>query len=52
VAPPPAVRPSSISAKGAHEMAKKLDLALILALLWLFLHRIVLRWYKHFVGVG
>ena len=33
-------------------MTKKLDLALILALLWLFLHRIALRLYKHFLGVG
>ena len=33
-------------------MTKKLDLALILALLWLLLHRIVLRWYKQFLGVG
>ena len=33
-------------------MTKKIDLALILALLWLFLHRIVLRWYKLFLGVG
>lgn len=33
-------------------MAKKLDLALILTLLWLFLHRVVLHWFKHVLGVG
>jgi hypothetical protein len=33
-------------------MTKKLDLALILALLWLFLHRFVLHWYKQYLGVG
>ena len=38
--------------KGACEMTKKLDLVLILTLLWLFLHRIVLNWFKHFLGVG
>ena len=46
------MRPSFSIRKGAHEMTKKLDLALILALLWLLLHRIVLRWYKQFLGVG
>ena len=33
-------------------MVKKLDLTLILALLWLFLHRFVLKWYKLFLWVG
>lgn len=33
-------------------MTTKLDLALILALLWLFLHRIVLMWYRQYLGVG
>ena len=33
-------------------MTKKLDLALILVLLWLFLHRIALRWCKQYLGVG
>jgi hypothetical protein len=47
-----AVRPSFPVRKGAYEMTKKLDLALILVLLWLFLHRLVLTWFKHFLGVG
>jgi hypothetical protein len=48
-----AVRPWLFSiGKGACEMTKKLDLVLILTLLWLFLHRIVLNWFKHFLGVG
>ena len=33
-------------------MVKRFDLTLILALLWLFLHRFVLQWYKMFLGVG
>ena len=33
-------------------MTKKLDLPLILALLWLFLHRLILSWYRHFLGIG
>lgn len=32
-------------------MTKKLDLTLILVLIWLLLHRVVLKWYKHFLGV-
>jgi hypothetical protein len=52
VAPARTVRPASSIRKGAHEMTKKLDLGLILALLWLFLHRVVLNWFKHFLGVG
>ena len=33
-------------------MTKKLDFVLILALLWLLLHRIALEWYKRWLGVG
>jgi|SoiMetStandDraft_2_1073263.scaffolds.fasta_scaffold549102_2 hypothetical protein len=33
-------------------MTKKLDLVLILTLLWLLLHRIVLEWYKRLLGLG
>jgi hypothetical protein len=47
-----AVCPSFSIRKGAHVMTKKLDLALILTLLWLFLHRVVLTWYKQYLGVG
>jgi hypothetical protein len=51
--PSVAVRPWLFSiGKGACEMTKKLDLVLILTLVWLFLHRIVLNWFKHFLGVG
>jgi hypothetical protein len=32
-------------------MTKKLDLILILVLIWLPLHRFVLEWYKRFIGV-
>lgn len=37
--------------EGAAEMAKKFDLALILTPPWLFLHRIVLRWSKQWLGL-
>jgi len=47
-----AVRPSFSICEGGYVMTKKVDLALILALLWLFLHRVVLRWYKQYLGVG
>ena len=33
-------------------MTKKLDLTLISVLTWLLLHRFVLKWYKHFLGLG
>jgi hypothetical protein len=42
----------AVHSQGGLEMVKKLDLALILTLLWLFLHRIVLRCYKVFLGAG
>lgn len=32
-------------------MTKKVDLTLILVLIWLLLHRFVLEWYKCFIGV-
>ena len=33
-------------------MAKKVDLTLILVLIWKLLHRLVLIWYKQLLGVG
>ena len=33
-------------------MAKKVDLTLILVLIWMLLHRLVLIWYKQLLGVG
>lgn len=32
-------------------MTKKLDLWLILAVIWLLLHRLVLKWYKHMLDL-
>ena len=32
-------------------MTKKLDLGLVLVLIWLLLHRFVLKWYKHVLGL-
>lgn len=32
-------------------MMKKLDLWLVLVVIWMVLHRFVLKWYKHFIGV-
>jgi hypothetical protein len=46
------VRPLFPVGKGAWTMPKTLDLTLILVLVWLFLHRIVLTWFKHVLGVG
>ena len=46
------MRPSFSISKGANEMTKKLDLVLILALLWMFLHRVVLSCYKQLLGLG
>ena len=33
------------------EMAEKLDLRLVLVLIWMVLHRFVLNWYKHYLGL-
>jgi hypothetical protein len=32
-------------------MAKKLDLSVLLVLIWMLLHRFVLKWYKHYLGL-
>jgi hypothetical protein len=32
-------------------MAKKLDLGVLLVLIWMLLHRFVLNWYKHYLGL-
>jgi hypothetical protein len=32
-------------------MAKRLDVVVILIVTWLVLHRFVLRWFKHALGV-
>jgi len=32
-------------------MAKKLDLRLVLVLIWMLLHRFVLDWYKRYLGL-
>ena len=32
-------------------MAKKLDLRLVLVLIWMLLHRFALNWYKHYLGL-
>jgi hypothetical protein len=32
-------------------MAKKVDLRLIVFLVWLALHRFLLKWYAHYLGL-
>ncbi len=32
-------------------MAKKLDLGVFLVVVWMLLHRFVLTWYKHYLGL-
>ena len=38
---------SSSIHEGAHEMVKKVDWPMILVVIWLLLHRFVLKWYKY-----
>jgi len=33
-------------------MPKKIDLVVILTVLWMLLHRFVLEWYKRLLGLG
>jgi hypothetical protein len=42
---------SSAVHQGANEMAKTVDVIMILVVMWLVLHRVVLRWFKHYLGV-
>jgi hypothetical protein len=37
--------------EGANEMTKKLDLRLVLVLIWMALHRFVLKWYTNYLGL-
>jgi hypothetical protein len=46
-----AARRSTCMHEGANEMAKKLDLRLVLVLIWMALHRFVLNWYTHYLGL-
>jgi hypothetical protein len=32
-------------------MTKKLDLGVVLVVTWMLLHRFVLKWYKHYLGL-
>jgi hypothetical protein len=51
MAPPcVAARRSTSLNEGANEMAN-IDLRLILVLIWMALHRFVLKWYTHYLGL-